>query len=645
MAKIHVLDRHTAELIAAGEVVERPSSVVKELCENAIDAGARSISVAIERGGVATIEIADDGSGIDAEYIPTAFVRHATSKIAREEDLSHIVTLGFRGEALASIASVAQVELLTRTADDEYAYRYCVHGGEEQDIEPAARGLGTTITVRNLFYNTPARMKFLKKDATEGGYVMEVVTQLALSHPEISFRFTRDGRQQFQTPGDGRLRGAVRTALSREFAQDLLDVEFSENGHSVTGCVTPPRAARASRAMQFFFVNGRFVKNRTMMAALESAYKGTLMQGKFPGAVLTLSMPAELVDVNVHPAKTEVRFAREKEVFELVYRAVKQSLSPPDAAEQNFRFKTGLEDDEAGGDTAPTAFSPQRPAQAFADARPAAQPVKSYYTMTNALASAPLPYNAQGAPAAPPDISAQEEAAAESASPQAAGFAISATPDILVQEEEQAEPTSQQTAMEQTAAAQEKPALRFVGEIFDTYIVTQRGEDLCLIDKHAAHERMLYEKLAQNYDGADSQMLLSPVTVQLSAEEKNAVLQYAEILACNGVEVEDFGGNAVVVRTVPCDVVPEDVGNMVVELASRLAQNPHATLSEQTEWVMHSIACRAAIKAGDKTHSEQLLYLAQQVLDGEIPPFCPHGRPVILKITKKELEKQFGRQG
>lgn len=644
MAKIHVLDRHTAELIAAGEVVERPSSVVKELCENAIDAGARSISVTIAHGGVATIEIADDGSGIDAEYIPTAFVRHATSKIAREEDLSHIVTLGFRGEALASIASVAQVELLTRTADDEYAYRYCVHGGEEQGIEPAARGLGTTITVRNLFYNTPARMKFLKKDATEGGYVMEIVTQLALSHPEISFRFTRDGKQQFQTPGDGKLRGAVRAALSRDFAQDLLDVEFSENGYSVTGCVTPPRAARASRAMQFFFVNGRFVKNRTMMAALEAAYKGTLMQGKFPGAVLTLSMPAELVDVNVHPAKTEVRFAREKEVFELVYRAVKQSLSPPAAAEQNFRFKTGLEEDEADGNTTPADFSTQRPAQAFARARPAAQPVKSYHTMMDALASASLPYNAEGIPAAPHDIPVQEDAA-QSAPPQAAGFTISATPDILVQEEEQAEPMPQQAAIEQTAAEQEKPVLRFVGEIFDTYIVTQRGEDLCLIDKHAAHERMLYEKLAQNYDGADSQMLLSPVTVQLSAEEKNAVLQHAEILACNGLEVEDFGGNAVVVRTVPCDVVPEDVENMVIELASSLAQNPHATLSEQTEWVMHSIACRAAVKAGDKTHSDQLLYLAQQVLDGEIPPFCPHGRPVILKITKKELEKQFGRQG
>lgn len=644
MAKIHVLDRHTAELIAAGEVVERPSSVVKELCENAIDAGARSISVTIAHGGVATIEIADDGSGIDAEYIPTAFVRHATSKIAREEDLSHIVTLGFRGEALASIASVAQVELLTRTADDEYAYRYCVHGGEEQGIEPAARGLGTTITVRNLFYNTPARMKFLKKDATEGGYVMEIVTQLALSHPEISFRFTRDGKQQFQTPGDGKLRGAVRAALSRDFAQDLLDVEFSENGYSVTGCVTPPRAARASRAMQFFFVNGRFVKNRTMMAALEAAYKGTLMQGKFPGAVLTLSMPAELVDVNVHPAKTEVRFAREKEVFELVYRAVKQSLSPPAAAEQNFRFKTGLEEDEADGNTTPADFSTQRPAQAFAGARPAAQPVKSYHTMMDALASASLPYNAEGIPAAPHGIPAQEDAA-QSAPPQAAGFTISATPDILMQEEEQAEPMPQQAAIEQTAAEQEKPVLRFVGEIFDTYIVTQRGEDLCLIDKHAAHERMLYEKLAQNYDGADSQMLLSPVTVQLSAEEKNAVLQHAEILACNGLEVEDFGGNAVVVRTVPCDVVPEDVENMVIELASSLAQNPHATLSEQTEWVMHSIACRAAVKAGDKTHSDQLLYLAQQVLDGEIPPFCPHGRPVILKITKKELEKQFGRQG
>ena len=312
MAVIHVLDKHTAELIAAGEVVERPASVVKELTENAIDAGATAVSVSVERGGIAMIQIADNGCGIEAEYIPTAFIRHATSKIEKEEDLESIHTLGFRGEALASVASVSRIELLTKTDADEYAYLYRISGGEEQGIEPAARPVGTTITVRDLFYNTPARMKFLKKDTSEGNYVADVVTQLALSHPEVSFKFVRDGKPQFQTPGDGKLLGAAYAVLSRDFAKDLVPVEHTAGSYTVRGLVTPPKNARASRAMQYFFINGRFVKNRTMMAALEAAYKGVMMQGKFPGCVLSIEMPPQLVDVNVHPAKTEVRFAREK---------------------------------------------------------------------------------------------------------------------------------------------------------------------------------------------------------------------------------------------------------------------------------------------------------------------------------------------
>ena len=321
MAHIEVLDSHTAELIAAGEVVERPSSVVKELCENAIDAGAAHVSVAICRGGVEMIEVSDDGTGIEAESVPTAFLRHATSKIRTQDDLEAIHTLGFRGEALASIASVAHVELLTKTKDDEFACLYRISGGVEQSFEAGARGVGTTITVKNLFYNTPARMKFLKKDTSEGNYVSDVVSELALAHPEVAFRFVREGRPQFQTPGDGQLLGAAYAVLGREFSKDLLEVDGGAGPYRVAGLITPPRACRASRAMQFFFVNGRFVKNRTMMAALEAAYKGTLMQGKFPGCVLSLSMPAQMVDVNVHPAKTEVRFAREKDVFDAVYSA------------------------------------------------------------------------------------------------------------------------------------------------------------------------------------------------------------------------------------------------------------------------------------------------------------------------------------
>lgn len=704
MAVIHVLDPHTAELIAAGEVVERPASVVKELTENAIDAGATAVTVSIERGGTAMIQIADNGSGIEAESIPTAFIRHTTSKIEREEDLESIHTLGFRGEALASVASVARVELLTKTEADEYAYLYRIHGGAEQGIEPAARPVGTTITVRDLFYNTPARMKFLKKDTTEGNYAADVVTQLALSHPEISFKFVRDGKPQFQTPGDGNLLGAAYAVLSRDFAKELISVENAMGNYSVHGLVTPPKQSRASRAMQFFFINGRYVKNRTMMAALEAAYKGTLMQGKFPGCVLFLEMPPQLVDVNVHPAKTEVRFAREKEVFDAVYQSVKGVLITPQSTERAFSFAAG---EQASSDPQELALgtpSVQEPSLETLNAQklsgvpmqipgekhptridsevhaiPARQgttePVHSALgSSLGTLASAPsIPYRTRERldiwPESEPDglkKPTQGEAAQTEVSGQEAQPAAPEETAAPVQTTEQAQMTEQagagaaaqsqmarseaeaaprQTVLTPLAQKIEHRPMRLIGEAFDTYIVTQRGEDLCLLDKHAAHERILYEKLAASYGNVDSQMLLTPITVQLSAEEKDAILQSESALQKTGLEIEDFGGGAVVVRAIPADVEPADIEDLVVELASRLAANPRDTVSEKTEWVLHSIACRAAIKAGDKTHAAELLRLAEDVLDGKIPPFCPHGRPIVLKIPKKELEKQFGRQG
>ena len=395
MAEIRVLDKHTAELIAAGEVVERPASVAKELLENAIDAGATQITLSAARGGIAQLQIADNGTGIEAEYIDKAFIRHATSKIATADDLGHIHTLGFRGEALASIASVAKVEVLTRTETDEYACCYRIEGGEPQGMEPGARPVGTTITVNDLFYNTPARMKFLKKDASEGTFVSETVLHAALSHPEISFRFLRDGKQQFLTPGDGDLRSTVYAVLGREFARDLLPVDGGSELYKVTGLVTPPRACRASRGAQHFFVNGRYVKNRTMMAALENAYKGTMMQGKFPGAVLMLEMPADLVDVNVHPAKTEIRFAKESDVFDAVYRAVRTALATPGSGE--CRFEMGHTASEAEQTTMqPTA--PAAPAaQPAAQHRPA--PDKNRFTTLSAAEYRALAGLAAGIPA------------------------------------------------------------------------------------------------------------------------------------------------------------------------------------------------------------------------------------------------------
>lgn len=678
MAVIHVLDKHTAELIAAGEVVERPASVVKELVENAIDAGATSVAVSIERGGVACIQIADNGSGIDTEYIPTAFIRHATSKIRTQEDLESIHTLGFRGEALASVASVARIELLTKTEADEFACLYRMEGGEELGLEAAARPVGTTITVRDLFYNTPARMKFLKKDTSEANFVSDVVTHAALSHPEVAFKFVREGKTQFQTPGDGKLRAAAYAVLTRDFAQDLVEVNYEEGLYRVTGCVTPPKSGRASRAMQFFFLNGRYIKNTTMMAALEAAYKTVLMQGKYPGCILSLTMPANLVDVNVHPAKTEVRFAREKDIFDIVYKAVKSVLLTPQSTEREFVFAPQ-----------PQTAAPVCAMDAFGQVQ---QPQPQIKTQTQAAAGQPVALavseqNAPDAPAVPlsprafvsdnaaPDSDAQEggqAVAQRSFTPVTAKPSVKYSDDVrpmpqpintynrmLADLAEEAvvpyrtdetvsvkhtETLSAQMDLlrqEETDAPEE---LRFVGEVFNTYIVAQRGTDLCFIDKHAAHERILYEALAQNYGSVSSQMLLCPVTVQLSADEKNALLQNETLLTDSGVEVDDFGGNAVVVRAVPADVVPDDVQNLIIELADRMVHNQRDTTSEKTQWVLHSIACRAAVKAGDKSHQAQLLKLAQEVLDGAIPPFCPHGRPVILKVTKKELEKQFGRQ-
>ena len=706
MAEIRVLDKHTAELIAAGEVVERPASVAKELLENAIDAGATQITLSIVRGGIQQLQIADNGSGIEAEYIDKAFVRHATSKITSAEDLGHIHTLGFRGEALASIASVARVEVLTRTEADEYACCYRIEGGEPQGMEPGARPRGTTVTVNDLFYNTPARMKFLKKDVSEGTFVADIVLHEALSHPEIAFRFLRDGKQQFMTPGDGQLRSAAYAVLGREFARDLLPLDGDGGVYKVTGLVTPPRACRASRSAQHFYVNGRYVKNRTMMAALENAYKGTLMQGKYPGAILRVDMPADLVDVNVHPAKTEIRFARESDVFDAVYRTVRAALAAPGSGECRFDLGHVAKENPQPAPqqttlpgSAPAQSNPQRPA--VAPAQPP-QPQKHFNTLSAAeyralnkltapvpartlpgtsgvmeLNSVRAPFNAPSTPqfAAPAPHTAQEDlldilpdlpeqqpkaepavTTALAQQPAPAQLENIESPE-LPEEEKSATglsalpithnaPTAQADIPPEQTTFAPAPAslpLRVVGEVFKTYIITERNNELCLIDKHAAHERILFEQLAKDYGSVPSQMLLVPVQVNLSAEEKQALLAHQELLQNSGVEVEDYGGFTVVVRAVPADVPVDDVGDMVLELANHLLNGGRDALREKTEWVLHSIACRAAIKAGDRTTTDEMLALAQKIMDGSVPPFCPHGRPCVLKLTRKELEKQFGR--
>jgi len=711
MAVIHVLDKHTAELIAAGEVVERPASVVKELLENSIDAGATQVTVSIESGGVKLIEISDNGTGIEAEYISTAFIRHATSKIETPDDLTNIHTLGFRGEALASIASVARVELTTRTEVDEFATVYRIEGGEEVSREPGARAVGTTIRVKDLFYNTPARMKFLKKDSSEGTFVSDTVTHVALSHPEVSVKFIREGKLQYVTPGDGQLRGAAYAVLGREFSRDLIELKNQEGVYRITGLITPPKSCRASRSMQHFYINGRYVRNRTMMAGMEMAFKGTMMQGKFPGGILLLEMPADLVDVNVHPAKIEARFARENDVFDVVYHAVKLALAQPGTGERLFTFEADKKDEKAEKpkidadiikndvknnnftglsaiirgqadpgvlpqqhwEPANPAAAPQQPAPSAAMQIPTApsvprwkgsaqnedmlDPFVTLHSPKLETTKAPEPFRAAASETqldvepefgetklhSPRDHMAAWNPAQEAPKEEPESAPCAETepdaPEAAEQETVLAEPEQ----MNFDPTADQPEPLRYVGEVFRTYILAERGDELCLIDKHAAHERQLYEKLAANYGNVPSQMLLEPAAIDLAAEEKQALLDNIPLLENAGLEIADFGGNTVVLRAVPADVEPQNAESLLVEIANKLLKGGHDALNEHTEWVLHSISCRAAIKAGDKSSPQELLALAEKILSGEVPPFCPHGRPCVLKLTRKELEKQFGR--
>ena len=711
MAVIHVLDKHTAELIAAGEVVERPASVVKELLENSIDAGATQVTVSIESGGVKLIEISDNGTGIEAEYISTAFIRHATSKIETPDDLTNIHTLGFRGEALASIASVARVELTTRTEVDEFATVYRIEGGEEVSREPGARAVGTTIRVKDLFYNTPARMKFLKKDSSEGTFVSDTVTHVALSHPEVSVKFIREGKLQYVTPGDGQLRGAAYAVLGREFSRDLIELKNQEGVYRITGLVTPPKSCRASRSMQHFYINGRYVRNRTMMAGMEMAFKGTMMQGKFPGGILLLEMPADLVDVNVHPAKIEARFARENDVFDVVYHAVKLALAQPGTGERLFTFEADKEEEKAANskkdadiikndvknnnftglsaiirgqadpgvlpqqhwEPAKPAAAPQQPAPSAAMQIPTApsvprwkgsaqnedmlDPFVTLHSPKLETTKAPEPFRAAASETqldvepefgetklhSPQDHMAAWNPAQEAPKEEPESAPCAETEPDAPEAAEQKTVLAEPEQMNFDPTADQPEPLRYVGEVFRTYILAERGDELCLIDKHAAHERQLYEKLAANYGNVPSQMLLEPAAIDLAAEEKQALLDNIPLLENAGLEIADFGGNTVVLRAVPADVEPQNAESLLVEIANKLLKGGHDALNEHTEWVLHSISCRAAIKAGDKSSPQELLALAEKILSGEVPPFCPHGRPCVLKLTRKELEKQFGR--
>ena len=658
MGKINVLDKHVAELIAAGEVVERPSSVIKERVENAVDAGATVLTVEIKNGGTTFMRVTDNGCGIAREDVPVAFLRHATSKVKVQDDLENIATLGFRGEALASIAAVAHVELLTRTADELAGTHYVISGGEEECCEDAGCAQGTTFVVRDLFYNTPARMKFLKKDVTEANAVAAVMDRLALSHPEVSVRFIRDGKETLHTPGDGKLKSAIYAVFGKEFTAGLMPVEYAYNGVEVSGFVSKPANARPNRSMQHFFLNGRYVKSRTAMVALEEAFKGSLMVGKMPACVLHLRMAYGSVDVNVHPAKIEVRFSNERPIFDAVYHGVKTALNQWDS---------------------PHVMKLERPAQApFPKTRTVEQlplrteqPVPQKAVETEHAVQEPdatpkpeapslpikpaeplpgLSVNDSGAPAGLTRTFGADMRFADVAGPEDEEWAAVETlpqPQPEAVKEEQPVPTEQipaeQTPTETLLPKQERPPARLVGEAFGTYIILERGDELVLIDKHAAHERMLYEELKANRGTAAHQMLLEPVTVTLEKNEYAAVLNALDLFEQAGFELEDFGAGTVLVRSAPLILGGEDIADAVMEMAGYLASSKNDLTTERLDWLYHNVACRAAVKAGDESHPEELLALADRLEQNSQIRYCPHGRPVSILLKKRDLEKQFGR--
>lgn len=651
MAKINVLDKHVAELIAAGEVVERPSSVIKELVENSVDAGATVLTVEIKNGGTTFMRVTDNGCGIAREDVSTAFLRHATSKVHGQDDLESIATLGFRGEALASIAAVSRVELLTRTADELAGTRYVIAGGEEELCEDAGCAQGTTFVVRDIFFNTPARMKFLKKDVTEANAIASVMDRLALSHPEVSVRMIRDGKETLHTPGDGKLKSAVYAVFGKEFTNGLMPVEYAYNGVSVSGFVSKPAAARPNRSMQHFFINGRYVKSRTAMAALEEAFKGSLMVGKMPACVLHLEIPYQSVDVNVHPAKIEVRFINERPIFDAVYHGVKTALNQWDSPavmklhpaspvapfpQTKTETQTVLtpQKQETVSIRQVEPMQPERKIPTVEAERFRSAPVQADWAVRDSGAPSGLTHSF-GADIRKADISGPEDGEAPPVQDVYMEDGTVMPPAALKRESE--------AVLAATPIVPENPPAKLAGEAFGTYILLERGDELIVIDKHAAHERMLYEELKANGEQALPQLLLQPIPVTLEKNEYAAVLNAMDLYEKAGFELEDFGEGTVLVRSAPLILGGEDVADAVMEIAGYLQSSKNDLTTEKLDWLYHNVACRAAVKAGDESRPEELLALAERLEQNPNVRYCPHGRPVSIVLKKRDLEKQFGR--
>lgn len=686
MPRINVLPKNIADLIAAGEVVERPSSVIKEFVENSIDAGSKNITVEIQNGGKTYIRVTDNGCGIERDDVSKAFISHATSKIKDIVDLDAISTLGFRGEALASVCAVSRVEMLTKTEDADVGTRYVIEGGEEMLIDDAGCPVGTTLVVRDLFYNIPARLKFLKKDVQEGNYIASIVEKIAVSNPSISFKFIREGKLQFSTPGDGNLKSAIYAVFGKEFTENLLPVENSQNGITVKGFTTKPTSCRSSRSMQIFYVNNRYVKNVVFLSALEAAYKNSIMVGKYPGCVLFIDLPFEAVDVNVHPAKTEVRFYDEKRIFDCIYNGVlsaitddksrlqatfstaKAFMKPAEKGEQlklNDIPVVKPEKPVAEVKTEKTVFVKEFGNISGSDGVTLNSPEKDEPKQLDFLKDSiekplvtKISFNDSQAKvnsviikenvidnSLNNDIYIPDNKASAVDFDNSLDKNIDTGVEIRIKEKtenfEEIKATEVKKATENISVSN-TPEFKFIGEAFNTYLIAELEGKMVIIDKHAAHERILFEKFKKEGSG-NSQIMLQPIAVNLSADEYNAVIENSDLLYDAGYDISDFGDRCVKVNACPPELTDSNLYDIILEIAGYLANNVKTLLPEKLDWIYHSMACRAAVKAGNFTSKYEAEMFVKHLLSRDDIRYCPHGRPVMIEMTQRELEKQFKR--
>ncbi len=655
MGEIRVLDKHTAELIAAGEVIERPASIVKELLENSIDAGATHITVEIKSGGIELIRVTDDGKGIAFDDAETAFLRHATSKVRTAADLNEIFTLGFRGEALASICAISRVSMLTRQKDCDVGCHIEIAGGELVEKEEAGCPVGTTIIVKNVFYNTPARMKFLKKDVSEANAVASIIEKIAVSNPHIAIKFIRDGRIDLQTVGDGQLYSAIHCVFGKAFANSLLPVNSEKNGIKVEGFISKAVSSKAKRSMQYFFLNGRTVKNVTMTVALEESYKGAIMVGKFPACVLMVSVSPSIVDVNVHPTKTEIRFSDERIIFDAVYFACKNAISQ-DSGEAELILKDPKPNNSFTSSVKFNGFTTTGEQTTFAT-EPKNERIEpknsdlgekktvsdSNPIFTESSVPEKIEFNAKSSIAQVESILNEEVVLNTSPVSNESDEKKPVFSENKAEYVEIEKPESEPTVVEQPR--DRFSGAKIVGELFKTYILLECDDALYLVDKHAAHERLIFDKLKAQGRDIERQFLLEPIISRFSREEFDVLMRYKEKVNEFGFEIDDFGNSEIIIRSIPPFISVQETVLTIGEIASNLQYSKNEIAPQIIDDIYHTIACRSAIKAHDNSSAYELSFLIECLRNDEDVKFCPHGRPVTVKLSKAEIEKRFGRLG